>query len=53
MLTLTILLTMVAVPLGVSIAWAVVLLVAGAQAAPRWAPARLDRPFVPVRSRRR
>jgi ABC-type phosphate/phosphonate transport system permease subunit len=53
MLTLTILLAMVAVPLGLSIAWALAFLIAGAGTAHRWVPARVARrpAWAPVRRR--
>lgn len=52
MLTLTILFAMVALPLGLAVAWAMAFLIAGAVRAPRWVPARMDRRPVSVRNRR-
>ena len=53
MLTLTILVAMVALPLGLAVAWAVALLIAGAARAPRWVPARIDARHGSVRQGRR
>jgi hypothetical protein len=53
MLTLTILLAMVALPLGLAVAWAMALLIAGAARGPRWVPARVERRLAPVRRSRR
>jgi hypothetical protein len=49
MLTLTMLFAMVALPLGLAIAWAMALLIAGAAREPRWVPARIGRRPAPVR----
>jgi hypothetical protein len=53
MLTLTILFAMVALPLGLAVAWAMALMIAGAARGRQWVPARIERRPAPVRRSRR